>query len=247
MKNIVLSIIFTLIGTTILFGQSLSLQWDGEQIADGETVYIYGELSDDQFAEYLANVQVKNNTDRDIAVKAKREDIQVVEGSYNYLCWVTCFQPDILISPDAYTIPAGALTPEETFGGHYGPQGNAGTTIIKYTFFKDGDETDAVSFIVQFVVTPSSVEDILARSSFSNAYPNPANGQTFLDYSFPQEVKSASLTLFNMLGQAVKTVELNNNTGRAVVALNDLNEGVYFYSLFINNELAQTKKLVVRK
>ncbi len=247
MKNILLSLVFTFIGSTILFGQSLSLQWDGEQIADGETVYIYGELSDDQFAEYLANVQVKNNTDRDIAVKAKREDIQVVEGSYNYLCWVTCFQPDILISPDAYTIPAGEMTPEETFGGHYGPQGNAGTTIVKYTFFKDGDETDAVSFIVQFVVTPSSVDDILARSNFSNAYPNPATAQAAIDYQFPSDVKRANLTLFNMLGQAVKTVELNNNRGRAVFSVNDLKEGVYFYSLFINDELAQTKKLVVRK
>lgn len=246
MKNILFSIIFTLLGSSLLYSQSLGLEWEGETIADGEIVYMYGEIPSQVF-EYIANVQVRNLTDREVAVKAKREDIQIVEGSYNYLCWVTCFQPDVLVSPDSYTIPAGDVTPEETFGGHYGPQENAGTTIVKYTFFKESDETDAVSFTVHFVVTPSSVEDILARSVFSNAYPNPAIGQTSIDYNFPNEVKSASVKLFNMLGQSVKTVELSNASGRLVLPLFDLKEGVYFYTLFINNEMAQTKKLVIRR
>lgn len=247
MKKLILFLSFFLAFGTFASAQSLSLYYDGVELADGDNVYIHGELTDNEFEEYLAVLLVKNNSDRDLPVKARRDDVDIVEGSKNYLCWESCFPDFVVESPDPYTIPAGEMTSEEIFAGHYLPQGNAGTTIVKYTFFNANEPDDKVTFNAHYVISPTSVDDILAKSAISEAYPNPASKFVAFDYELPVEVKSAEVKFFNLLGQEVLTETIADLIGKVQINVMDLPEGVYFYSLALNQKVAMTKKLIIRR
>ncbi len=247
MKKLVLLLTLLIGAGAYASAQSLSMHLDGVAIENGQSVYINGEMTGDQFEEFLAHMLVKNNSDRELAVKARREDVEVVEGSMNYLCWVSCFGNDVFESPDAYNLAPGEMTSDEIFAGHYAPQGNVGTSIVKYTFFSESDPTDNVSFMAHFVASPTSVNDILAKSVISDVYPNPAGQNVFFDYDLPLEVKSAGVTLFNLLGQEVISQPINDFAGKLQINISDLPEGVYFYSLTLNQQNAVTKKLIIRR
>ena len=226
---------------------SLSLHWDGQDIANGATVFVDGEMTDNIYEEFLSHVLVKNNSDRDMSVKARREDIDVVAGSTNYLCWEACYPDDVTESPNAYTIPAGEMTPETVFAGHYLPQGNAGTSTIKYTFFNESEPDDQVYFLVSYVISPTSLDDLLSKALISSAYPNPATDQFAIDYEFPSGVEMAELKLFNIVGQEILKQAISGQSGKIQLSVSDLPEGIYFYSLTINDGATLTKKLIVRR
>ncbi len=226
---------------------SLSLHWDAQDIENGTTVYVNGEMTDNIYEEFLSHVLVKNNTDRDMPVKARREDINVVEGSTNYLCWEACYPDDVTESPNAYNIPAGEMTPETVFAGHYLPQGNVGTSTVKYTFFNADEPDDQVYFLVSYVISPTSIEDLLSNALISSAYPNPATDQIAIDYEFPTGVKVAELKLFNIVGQEILKQVVSDKSGKIQLSVSDLPEGIYFYSLTINDGAALTRKLIIRR
>jgi len=226
---------------------SLSLHWDAQDIENGTTVYVNGEMTDNIYEEFLSHVLVKNNTDRDMPVKARREDINVVEGSTNYLCWEACYPDDVTESPNAYNIPAGEMTPETVFAGHYLPQGNVGTSTVKYTFFDADEPDDQVYFLVSYVISPTSIEDLLSNALISSAYPNPATDQIAIDYEFPTGVKVAELKLFNIVGQEILKQVVSDKSGKIQLSVSDLPEGIYFYSLTINDGAALTRKLIIRR
>ena len=229
------------------FSSSLSLHWDNEDIANGSTVFVNGEMTDDIYEEFLSHVLVKNNADRDLAVKARREDIDVVEGSLNFLCWEACYPDDVTESPNAYTIPAGDMTPETVFAGHYLPQGNAGTSVVKYTFFVESDPDDQVHFFVSYVISPTSLVDLLSLANISNAYPNPATNYFSVDYNFPAGINTAKLKLYNIVGQEIDAEDFSGLNGKLEISVSELPEGIYFYSIVLNHEAVFTRKLLVRK
>ncbi|MDP3442169.1 MAG: T9SS type A sorting domain-containing protein, partial [Ignavibacteria bacterium] len=143
-------------------------------------------------------------------------------------------------------IPAGGSTADDTFSGHYLPKGKAGSCILEYVFYNESNPSEKASMIVHFTASPTAVPDISSRVKLSNAYPNPANSKVSFDFDLPIDIKNASLKLYNLLGQPVAEQTINQTKGKIEMSVSDLNEGVYFYSLHINNETIITKKLIVR-
>jgi hypothetical protein len=247
MKKYLLTLIIFAFSSTMLIGQSLSLSWEDVEIANGDTIYVYGELTEDLFYIMASHAVVTNNSDRTLQVKVKRTEIDVVEGSINMFCWGACFPPDIDISPEPTPIEAGASTDDYFFYGDYVPQGNNGTSIIKYTFFNTDDEEDEVAMTVFYVVSPASLYDLQARTTFGNAYPNPARNQVSFDFELPSGLQSASIRIFNMLGKKVSEVAINSGMRRVAIPVHEFGEGLYFYSLVINGETTSTRKLVIQR
>ncbi|MBS4061829.1 MAG: T9SS type A sorting domain-containing protein [Bacteroidetes bacterium] len=247
MKKILLFIFSLIVSTTVSFSQSLTIIYEGAPISNEDTVQVNGELPNIAFYEIVSHARIKNNTDREVSVKVERITLDTVPGSMNQFCWVQCFAPWISVSPLAYKIPAYDTTADEVFSGHYLPQNKMGTSILKYVFYLENNPDDKVSFVVRYVVSPASIEDIASKIKFGNAYPNPANNKVSFNYDFPIGVTTASLKIYNLLGQAVAEQSISESTGRLEMPVNNLNEGVYLYSLTINNSVIVTKKLIIRR
>ncbi len=227
---------------------SLELSWDGENIPNGDTVYVYGEISEDMWYEIQAHAIVTNVSEDTVEVKVHRIIIDTVPGTRNQFCWVLCYAYETNESSYSVTLDPGASTSELEFSGHYQPAGNGGTSKIRYKFFNVDNEQDTVSMTVFYVVSPASVADLQSASHFGSAYPNPASEIVSFDFEFSHTVKEARLVIYNLLGKQVMDYPVNNRNGKLSVPLHELNEGVYFYTFMVNGETAATtRKLVVQR
>ena len=90
--------------------------------------------------------------------------------------------------------------------------------------------------------------------ALANNYPNPFNPATTIKYALPQAA-DVVLTVYNVLGQPVRTLVAENQTaGRYVVewdATNDsghrLSSGMYFYRLQAGEDFRDIKKMLLLK
>ncbi|MFA7123642.1 MAG: S8 family serine peptidase [Candidatus Delongbacteria bacterium] len=86
-------------------------------------------------------------------------------------------------------------------------------------------------------------------SQLEQNYPNPFNPETNISYSI-NEKSDVELTVFNMKGAAVATlVKKTQDKGNYTMNFNavDLNSGLYFYKLKINDKFVATKKMLLIK
>jgi hypothetical protein len=90
---------------------------------------------------------------------------------------------------------------------------------------------------------------VTGTDNLSHCYPNPANNQTTVYFNLPADTK-AMLNIYSLNGALVKTIvnaEMTAGQHSVVIPVNDLREGVYFYSLTTNGNvnINEAKRLVV--
>ncbi len=105
-----------------------------------------------------------------------------------------------------------------------------------------------ISVFVHDATLESAPEEIKYYTLYDN-YPNPFNPTTTLDYQLP-EAGNVQLTVYNSLGQKVRTLVFGNQpAGYYSVTFDatDLVSGVYYYSLQVENKFNQVKKMILIK
>lgn len=245
MKRLLLILVVMTAAFVSARSQSLAIIYNNQRIANDTVVLINGEYNNDPFYEVVAQARILNLTNRSIDVRAKRMIIDTVPGTENYLCWVQCFPPNVDVSLQVHPIGANDTTAHEIFGGHYVPKGRPGKTIIKYEFWVEGSPEDNAYFTVEFLVQPSTIFE--NNNRLGNAAPNPARESVKIDYQFKPTAQHASIRISNLMGQTVLESPLTTASGTVQLSLSGLQEGVYFYSLVIENQVNITRKLIVRR
>ena len=112
---------------------------------------------------------------------------------------------------------------------------------------------DRVLFVNRYEYLSTVSEGIPNEFALHENYPNPFNPTTTLRFDLP-EVSDATITIFNMLGQKVRTFNMNDTpAGYHSIkwdATNDYGDpvgaGVYLYQ-FRANQFVKTKKMVLLK
>jgi len=77
--------------------------------------------------------------------------------------------------------------------------------------------------------------------------PNPANGTTTIKYEIYTE-SNIEIRIYNITGQLIKKLQLGihqQGNYQIVVPLENITNGIYNYTLFINGEKTDTKKMVI--
>jgi hypothetical protein len=191
---------------------------------------------------------VVNTGTQSLNIKVARKVISEVTGSENNFCWgINCFPPFVSVSPDAEIITAGSTN--NSFIADYTPNNNPGITCIRYSFFKETGAPDSVHVNICFNANSAvagTSKDQSASLTIGNPMPNPANDLTTIPFNIPASSRSAKLRLFNAIGGLVKEVNLAQRQGTAIVTTATLPNGVYFYTLQIDNKSVATKKLIVK-
>lgn len=136
--------------------------------------------------------------------------------------------------------------------------GNGNSNSPKYySFVDDNVSAGSYSYRLKQIDTDGQFEyskvvevSFMKPSEFNLAqnYPNPFNPTTTIQFTLPQS-GNVKLTLFNLLGQKIKTL-LNEYKEAGVHILNfnasDLNSGLYIYKLEANG-LVRTRKMTLVK
>jgi hypothetical protein len=192
---------------------------------------------------------VVNTGTQPIDIRVSRKVISAVTGSENNFCWgINCYPPFVSVSPDTETIMAGASN--NSFKGDYTPNGMAGITTIRYSFFRATGATDSVHVTVRFDASAAIMgtrKDLNSNSiSISAPWPNPANDLTKIEFNLPANSRNNKLRIFNAIGGLVKEVAITQKQGTAIISTTNLANGVYFYTLQVDGRSVETKKLIVR-
>jgi hypothetical protein len=118
---------------------------------------------------------------------------------------------------------------------------------LHFTAIKSSGEIIDTFSIVNSLVNVNSEKNLIAKSFvLENAYPNPFNPSTMIEYYIPEN-SFVTLKVFDILGNEVATlVNEIKNPGNYEVEFSaaGLPSGVYFYSLQAG-DFVQTKKMIL--
>lgn len=238
--------IFTLLFLAVMgwvSAQSLRFELDGHVYEEGETIICNAPT---EWGEYLQDMQMRNLTDQDLNVLVKKEVIEDLEGVSNYFCWGLCFGPDTYVSPNPVAVPANSVTSVGALSFHaMFDEEVFGKVQVRYSAYDERHPEDAVTINVIFHKSGEGVHEVSAVR-FGQAYPNPASSVVNFDYNINASDR-ASVSVYNLLGQEVKSQQVNGMQGHLSVSVTDLNEGIYFCKLFVNGCAVSTEKFVVKK
>lgn len=135
------------------------------------------------------------------------------------------------------------------FYADYVPHSTTGVSTFEYCFFDKNNTQDETCIQITFDTQNVGIEDVFKSegSGVSEAYPNPARSVANINYALHQGWRNAEITVYSMLGSKVKTVKLKEDQGTVKLDVASLPTGMYFYTLAVDGNTMQTRKMLVTK
>ncbi|HNY01525.1 MAG TPA: hypothetical protein PKG48_03000 [Bacteroidales bacterium] len=120
-------------------------------LPNGSTLTLKGPPDTLQMITWL---HLTNRSADTLRVMMKKEPIAMLPGATASICWAGyCYFPETIES----LVPL-VMAPAETDTGcfsHYGPNNQRGTSIVRWTFFDQGNPSDSVSFTAYYATYPA--------------------------------------------------------------------------------------------
>jgi hypothetical protein len=77
--------------------------------------------------------------------------------------------------------------------------------------------------------------------------PNPFTAQTEIRFSLPETAKNAYIYIFDMTGKMQKQVPVDASMQSITINGYELQAGIYLYSLVVNGQEIDTKRMILSK
>lgn len=125
-----------------------------------------------------------------------------------------------------------------------------GSSSVKFRFFDVTSSADLLDVEVNYTIKEKAKEGIFFASDvveLSDVFPNPVREKAIFNYTYLNPEKEGRLVIHSVLGSVISEFTLSPYDSRLVIPVTDYNPGVYFYTLYIDNEGVATKKMVIRK
>lgn len=88
----------------------------------------------------------------------------------------------------------------------------------------------------------------ITNATLGQNQPNPFNESTLIPYNIPNGAQSASLKVYTITGQLLRSIPIQNfGTGSIELQTDGLNNGQYTYSLEVDGQVVVTKKMSLQK
>ena len=126
----------------------------------------------------------------------------------------------------------------------------SGTSTIRYLAYTKSNPGETHEFEVNFSVEEKPERQNIYTSrhiSIQDVYPNPVTDYAFVNYKILNDKVKAKIVIHNILGNPLDEYELSSQETRVKIGTNELNAGIYFYTLYIDNEGVMTRKLIIKK
>jgi hypothetical protein len=90
------------------------------------------------------------------------------------------------------------------------------------------------------------INEVKKKDNRFKLYPNPNNGMMELDYSL-EENKTGKLEIYSITGQPISIFNLRQGKNTLQINEVELSNGIYFYCIFVNDNIVKRDKLVILK
>lgn len=121
---------------------------------------------------------------------------------------------------------------------------------VRYVIFNRALPTELFEFELRFSVTDQPEKAAIYNSRqfiLHDVYPNPVTDFAVIDYQIFDEKLDASVRLHNILGNTIDEYPLPVSEGKVKIRAELLDPGIYFYTVYLDNEAVVTRKLIIKK
>lgn len=193
-----------------------------------------------------ASVKLRNTTDKPLTLVVKRTNAVIGSTQRSYMCVDNyCFDQKV----DDFTLK---LEPGQTFntmqlileGGLV-----SGESSIRYSIYNKWNPTESVEFEATFIIEEKPEKQSIYNSKYitlHDVYPNPVSDYAFVDYKLLSDRVKARIVIHNILGSIIGEYNLPLQENRVKIHTEEFNSGIYFYTLYLDNEGVMTRKLIVK-
>jgi hypothetical protein len=252
MKQI-FTLIFALTTLTTAFGQSIKILKGTDDVTNKViTVSVYKNHNFETFFSLknstaaTINFQVNRSIINGAMVDDSCASIYYCTGSLCYppisdIDWTPAPNPDAIIGPNETLVDVKGIT------AHYEtcPDHCRDLYVIYRVYNEASGSKDTAKVTVKYTCSTGIDEEVAASAFISDAYPNPASTDFSVNYHMNTFAKS-EITITDVLGKKIKEVKLTEKEGNVTINTSQLKEGIYFYSLIVNNHITATRKIVIR-
>jgi len=144
-------------------------------------------------------------------------------------------EPGETLQQLAYMVEGGLLSSQNT---------------IKFQIFPKGSPLEIEEYSVAITIREKQDKPVLFQSkeiTIQDVYPNPVQDQAFIEYRIHDENVKAKLVMHNILGKQLNEIDLPTSETRIKLQTEDFISGIYFYTLYLDNNGVLTRKLIIRK
>jgi hypothetical protein len=127
---------------------------------------------------------------------------------------------------------------------------NQNESSLRYVAYNKSNPGQSVNVDLNFVVEEKPDKTAIYNSrqvTLYDVYPNPAIEQANLAYKLTSDRVKAKILLHNILGNVIDEYDLSAIENIIRIKTEDLSPGIYFYTLYVENEGVMTRKLIVKK
>lgn len=192
-------------------------------------------------------VRVTNTSDKRITLVIREVNASLGGTQKNYFCqggncvdenvqdYVVSLEPGQALSDFQIALEAGLAN---------------GVSSAKYVIFNRFNHSENVEFNLNFAVEEhSNKEDVFTNDNIvlHEVYPNPIVDYAFINYDMLSDDVHAKIIIHNILGNAIDEYDLPAGENRVKIRTEAMNAGIYFYTLYLDNEGVITRKVIVKK
>ncbi|MEX1239773.1 MAG: T9SS type A sorting domain-containing protein [Cyclobacteriaceae bacterium] len=120
----------------------------------------------------------------------------------------------------------------------------------RYLVFNRYNSSETFEFDLHYAVEERSAkEDIYASPHIilHDVYPNPVVDYAYVNYDMLNGEIDAKIIIHNILGNPIDEYSLPSSENRVKLRAESMSAGIYFYTLYLDNEGVMTRKLIVKK
>lgn len=192
-------------------------------------------------------IRIRNTTDRAQFYIVKKVQADLGSTQKGYFCLEgNCLEPGMdkfskRIEPGEilenlyYSLETGLIT---------------GQNSIQFEIFPQLSPVEALEHSVNIFIDERVAKAFVFQSkeiTVNDIYPNPVFDHAFIDYKIHNEIMKAKLVIHNILGSALGEYAMPTFETKIKLQTEDMAAGVYFYTIYLNEEGVLTRKLIVRK
>mgnify|MGYP002640856413 CR=1 FL=1 len=240
MKKLILILSIAFVSLSA-FSQNLWMSNGVTPYTNSDTIVV---IRDNSYKDSLLIVHLYVESMTTITTKVHRFDVDVLNSTMCTFCYGgKCYGPTVTES-QAETIHVNDKKEIEI---DYKPLGSIHTTIFRYSVFDVNNISDSAWVYVLFKFNSGvGIDEHKNEFSISNAYPNPAQDFVSVNYTSGPESEQFKFVISDMLGSTVKVISLRDQQGTVKVSVDELENGVYFYSFITERYVLVTRKLIIR-
>jgi hypothetical protein len=192
-------------------------------------------------------LRFKNTSDKSITLIIRKVNEQIGSTQKKYFCvdnncldakiedYIIKVEPGHTITNFYVALDAGLNQHEST---------------LRYIAYNKSNPNQALELDLNFNVEEKPDKATIYNSrhiTLYDIYPNPAIEEANLSYKLSSDLVKAKVLVHNILGNVIGEYSLSSLENLVKIRTEGMSPGIYFYTLYIENEGVMTRKLIVKK